>query len=219
MELFEFKTEDSFFHENGFHLTSDISRIGKIIVHYELYKKIINLPGNVVECGVFKGNSLIRWGTFRELFENKLSRKIIGFDVFGDFPETDFEEDKELRENFVTTSGTPIALDELQTVLDFKKMENCELVKGNVLETIPEYIDNNPQLRISLLHIDIDVYEPAKIILEKFWDHIVPGGVIVLDDYGIFPGETKAVDEFITDKNVIINKFPFGHASASYIIK
>ena len=41
MKLFEFETEDSFLHENGFHLTSDVSRIGKILVHYELYKKII----------------------------------------------------------------------------------------------------------------------------------------------------------------------------------
>ena len=72
-----------FDYENGFYLTSSITRLGKIIVHYELYKMINNLPGDIVEFGVFKGASLIRWGTFRELFENPHSRKIIGFDDFG----------------------------------------------------------------------------------------------------------------------------------------
>jgi len=219
MKLFDYQTDDAFFYENGFHATSDISRIGKIMVHYELYKKIINLPGAVVECGVFKGSSLIRWATFRELLENKFSRNLIGFDVFGDFPETDFEADKKLREDFVVKSGGPVSIDELENIFAFKNIENFELLKGNVLQTIPEYLENNPQLRISLLHVDIDVYEPAKVILDSFWKYIVPGGIMVLDDYGIFPGETKAVDEFIADKKIIIRKFPFGHSSASYIVK
>lgn len=45
------------------------------------------MPGDVVELGVFKGGSLIQFATFRELLENQNSRKIIGFDVFGKFPE------------------------------------------------------------------------------------------------------------------------------------
>ena len=47
--------EEAFFYENGFYLTSGVSRIGNILSHYELYKKIINMPGDVVECGVFRG--------------------------------------------------------------------------------------------------------------------------------------------------------------------
>jgi hypothetical protein len=86
-EIFGFDFRKSWEYENGFYLTSPSSRIAKSIAHYELYKKITGLPGEVVECGVFKGASLIRFATFREMTESQFSRKIIGFDAFGKFPD------------------------------------------------------------------------------------------------------------------------------------
>jgi hypothetical protein len=77
----------------------------------------------------------------------------------------------------------------------------------------------NPQLKISLLHIDVDVYEPTKIILETLWDKVVKGGVVVLDDYGTVEGETKAVDEFVSQiGNLYIQKLPY-NCIPCYIIK
>ena len=55
--------------ENNFYSLSHPSRISKLINHYELYKKIISLKGDIIECGVFKGNSLIRFLTFREIWK------------------------------------------------------------------------------------------------------------------------------------------------------
>jgi hypothetical protein len=215
-----YDTEKQFDYENGFYLTSNSARLGKIIVHYELYKMINNLPGDIVEFGVFKGASLIKFATFRELFENTYSRKIIGFDVFDKFPETDFADDKKYREEFIENAGeSSITLESLHEILEYKKFQNVELVKGDILETAPKYIADNPQLKISLLHIDVDIYEPSKIILETMYDSVVKGGLIVLDDYGTFPGETKAVDDFFHGKSVQINKFPFSQSSPSYIIK
>ena len=78
-----------FDYENGFYLTTEAYRMGNILAHYELYKKIVQLPGDVLELGVFKGGSLIQFATFRELLENERSRKIIGFDVFDKFPQAD----------------------------------------------------------------------------------------------------------------------------------
>ena len=72
--------------ENIYHLKTDISRISKLIYHYEIYKKIQNIPGDIIECGVFKGVSLTRFLTYRSILENNFSRKIIGFDAFGKFP-------------------------------------------------------------------------------------------------------------------------------------
>lgn len=66
----KFYEEKNFEYENGFYLTSPPSRLGNIMAHYELYKKILTLPGDVVELGVFKGGSLIQFATFRELLEN-----------------------------------------------------------------------------------------------------------------------------------------------------
>ena len=73
------------------------SRIGKLIIHYELFKMINGLPGDIVECGIFKGMSLIRFATFRNLFKMQNKKKILGFDAFGKFPEAKFEQDKKLR--------------------------------------------------------------------------------------------------------------------------
>lgn len=64
MKINGFNTKDTFEYENGFYLTMDNERMGKLIAHYVLYNKIINLPGAIVECGVFKGNSFFRWGSF-----------------------------------------------------------------------------------------------------------------------------------------------------------
>ena len=55
-------------YENLFYLTSD-KRILKLLDHYEIYKKILKVKGDIVECGVFKGASLIRFLTFRDLIE------------------------------------------------------------------------------------------------------------------------------------------------------
>jgi len=82
----KYENKNAFDYENGFYLTSDIYRLGNILSHYELYKKIVHVPGDIVECGVFKGGSLIQFASFRELLENEKSRKIIGFDAFGSFP-------------------------------------------------------------------------------------------------------------------------------------
>lgn len=87
-------------YENGFYLTSDITRIGKMLAHYELYKKIRRISGAIVECGVYKGASLTRFATFRECLESQYSRKIVGFDMFGQFPRVENKEDNEFIDMF-----------------------------------------------------------------------------------------------------------------------
>ena len=206
-------------YENGFYLTSDISRMGNIIAHYELYKKIIDLPGDVIELGVFKGGSIVQFATFRELLENEKSRKIIGFDVFGEFPKADNKADEIFREKWVKeTENSFLTIDEIYSSLKYKKVENVELVKGDIVATLPKYIDQHPYLKVSLLHVDTDVHKPSKVGLELLYDRVVKNGVIIFDDYGV-AGETDAVDEFLMDKDYVINKFPFSHRKPSYIIK
>jgi hypothetical protein len=83
---------------------------------------------------------------------------------------------------------------------------------------LPEWVEKNPQARFSLVNLDTDIYEPAVVILENIWPRLVTGGVLLLDDYGVFPGETAAVDEFFKELNVTIQKLPHGK-SPSFIIK
>ncbi|WP_242972883.1 TylF/MycF/NovP-related O-methyltransferase [Anaeromicrobium sediminis] len=210
----------SFDYENDFYLSCATSRIGKLLAHYEIYKKTLGLPGEVVECGVFKGASFTRFGAFRDLIENSNSRKLIGFDIFGSFPETEYEEDKIKREHFIKNAGgESISVEQLEAILQYKRIDrNIELIKGDITKTIPEYLDKHPELKISLLNLDTDIYEPAVTILEYLYPRIVKGGILMLDDYGVFPGETKAVDDYFIGKNVKIEKLPLNETPC-FIIK
>lgn len=215
---------DAFFYENAFYLTSPHSRIAKLFSHYELFKLTIGLPGDIVECGVFKGASLSRLVKFRNIFENSFSKKVIAFDAFGEFPlhkEKHIQGDTESREKYIKESGA-CSISKEKLMHFFKKTnsdENIKLIKGDVSITIPEYIDKNPQLKISLLNIDVDLYRPTSDCLKYFYDRVVKGGVIMLDDYNGFPGATKAIDEFFSDKTAVDIKKLSWSFSPSYIIK
>lgn len=217
----KFDETNSFDYENGFYLTSEPYRLGNILAHYELYKRIIKLPGDVIELGVFKGGSIMQFATFRELLENDRSRKIVGFDIFGAFPQADkVESDKKFVDKWNKQHmGEFLSREELYKSLELKNIHNVELVKGDINRTVDEYLVKNPSTRISLLHIDTDIYEPSRIGLERLYDRVVRGGITILDDYAVVEGETIAVDEFFKDKKCCIKKFPFSHNKPSYIVK
>jgi Macrocin-O-methyltransferase (TylF) len=210
----------AFDYENAFYLSCDSTRMSKVLAHYELFKMTWDVPGAIVECGVFKGASLIRFAMFRELFGNTFSKKIVGFDTFGRFPDTEYEPDKKRRGEFVTAAGEDsISVEQLQLVLDRKHCgRHVELVAGDVRTTVPQYVRDYPELRISLLNLDTDVYEPAVTILEHLWPRLVKGGILIVDDYSTFPGETRAVDDYFQDRRAVIRKFPFC-MTPCYILK
>jgi hypothetical protein len=201
----------AFEHENAFYLSCDETRVSKILAQYELYKMVLDVPGAIVECGVFKGASLARFAMMRSLFGNPFSKRIVAFDTFGPFPETGFEQDKPKRERFVHEAGEQsISVEQMRAVLAHKRCERfVELVEGDICKTVPAYLAANPQLKISLLNLDTDIYEPAVTILEHLYPRIERGGVLILDDYGVFPGETKAADDYFRGQRVAIRKFPF----------
>jgi len=207
-------------YENNFYLSCSTSRISKIIAHYELFKMVGELPGAIVECGVFKGCSLARFAMFRQLFGSYFSKKIIGFDTFGKFPKTSFQEDLKLRKHFIELAGEEsISKEQMMQVLENKGIvKGIELLEGDITKTVPQYLEEHPELKISLLNLDTDIYEPAVVILEYLFPRIVLGGILVLDDYGVFPGETKAVDDYFKDKEITIHKFPFA-MTPCYIVK
>lgn len=201
-------------YENGYYLTSHPTRLAKAIAQYELYKSITALPGHIVECGVYKGASLIRFSTFRDMLESSHSRKIIAFDAFGQFPFGGADaSDAEFIRGFAREGGDGISRLELTEALTAKGFGNIDLIEGDICRTVPEYAESHPELKIALLHIDVDVYIPSTTILESLANRVVRGGLIVLDDYGTVAGETRAVDEFFAGRSKI-EKLPISHTPA-----
>lgn len=195
-------------YENAFYWFSHPTRINKLLAHYDLYKSVINLPGDVFELGVYKAASLVRLATFRNLLENDYSRKIVGFDTFGKFPITNLtlKVDLDFIEDFEKAGGEGLALEEVKNIFKEKSFQNVLLQEGNVFETLPKYLEKYPATRIAFLHLDMDVKEPTTYALTLLYDRVVPGGLIVLDDYNAVAGETDAVDEFLIKHNLKIEK-------------
>ena len=202
-------------------------RLGKFLAHYEAFKMSKDIPGEIVECGVFKGTSFVRFALMRQLMGGENSTRLIAFDIFSDkYPNTKFKEDKFQRSFWIKTAGgSSISVDQLTKNLKQKKINNFQLVKGDVLKTIPNYKKNNPGLKISLLNVDIDFVEPTISVLENFYDNVSKGGIILFDNYAgrgssgkYLHGDTKGIDDFLKKKNTEIKRFPFA-ARPCYLIK
>lgn len=211
-------------YENLFYQTSDKTRIQKIIDHYEIYKKISKLKGDIIECGVFKGVSLIRFLTFRDIDKSSKTEKIYGFDAFGSFPKPSSNKDHKKRDmSFARMHdkkiGKGINIKKLNNILRTKGFKNYGLIKGDVTKTIDQFIKNKKKLKISLLHLDMDVYTPTKHTLNKLFKYIVKKGIILIDDYKHIKGATVAIDEFLKEnKKLKIQKISFS-SRPSFIIK
>ncbi len=211
--------EKAFDYENDFYLSCKSSRIAKTIAQYKLFERTVHIEGDIVECGIFKGSSFLRFAMYRKI-HNIENKKLIGFDSFDNFPETEYEQDKHLREKFIAEAGDmSISRQQLTDVLSNKNCgNNVSLIPGDITKTVPEFVDKYKDVKISILNIDVDIYEPTVAILEHLYPLVSKNGIIILDDYMTFPGETKAVNEYFKDTNVVIEKPLFAN-TPHYIIK
>ena len=205
-------------YETNFHLTMNEERLSKFLTHFEAFKISQNVPGEIVECGVFKGTSLMRFGMFRKIFGGDHTSRLIGFDVFSNkYPNTKFKEDKTQRQQWIKTAGSSsISEPQLKKIFKNNKISNFQIVKGDVTKTIPKFVKNNPGIKISLLNIDIDFVEPTLTVLDNLYNKVSKGGVILLDNYAgrgssgkYLHGDTLAIDKFFKNKDIKIKKFSF----------
>lgn len=226
IKLPKFNMQSMYDAETDFNLQMSPERMSKFLIHYEAFKLIKKLNGSIVECGIFKGTSFVRFALLREVFKKQKS-KLIGFDVFNDiYPNTEFENEKKHRKHWIKTAGpSSISAKQLKHVFSEQKIKNFELVSGDVLKTIPKYLKTNKNLKISLLNIDLAFVEPTKCALDYLYDKVVKGGVILFDNYGgegtngiFYKGETKVIEDFLKKNKRKIKHFEIFKRPA-YLVK
>lgn len=189
------------------------------LVKYEIFKKILNVHGSILECGVFLGGGLMTFAQISSILEPiNHQRKIIGFDTFSGF-ETLSSKDHYSTSSFAKKGGLKINsyadLKECISIYDSNRFLNhipkVELVKGNITKTLPQYLKNNPHTVVSLLYLDMDVYKPTKFALKNLLMRIPKGGIIVFDELNSkeFVGETLAVMDTVGIHNLRIERFSF----------
>ncbi len=147
-----------------------------------------DVPGDFVELGVYKGNSAAMLATMAR----KGGRRVYLFDTFEGFDPRDLEGiDHQHPVQFSDTS--------LAAVQKLVGIEGVTYVKGFFPSSIAE---TQMPIGLSVVHIDCDLYEPMKAGLELFYPLLSPGGLMLLHDYssGLWPGATRAIDEFFRDR-------------------
>jgi hypothetical protein len=164
--------------ENNYMLTTKPNRIGKLLVQFDLLKKTILIPGDIIEFGVFKGASFSRLAIFRNLLGAENSKKLIGFDIFGQFPDAITEEDKIQKKNFTDLAGDEsISREQLLEVL---KNNSCDkhvaLIPGDICESVPKYLNENPATKLSFINLDVDLVNVTSVILENCYMRLSVGG-------------------------------------------
>lgn len=203
------------------------SVIMRFLCRYEIFKQVLNVQGSVIECGVLLGGSLMAWAQFSAILEPiNHQRKIIGFDTFSGFSSV-AEEDRTGTSEHSKTGG--LAIDSFQDIQESIRLYNMnrplshidkvKLVRGDIKETVPQFLKENPHIVVSLLHLDVDVFEPTSVALEYFIPRIPKGGIIVFDELNAetFPGETAAVMQKLGLNNLRIQRLTFG-TQISYAI-
>jgi hypothetical protein len=176
----------------------------RFLAMYEIFKLVLPVKGSVVECGVFKGFSLMAWAKLSAMLEpENLTRRIYGFDTFSGFSSVS-EKDANLIAMPEQSALYADSYQELQAlIVEYDRdrflghIDKVHLVRGDATQTIPQFIAEHPHLVVSLLFLDFDLYEPTKAAIEHFLPRMPQGAVIAFDelDNPMWPGETLALLE------------------------
>jgi hypothetical protein len=191
----------------------------RFLVLYEIFKKILDVKGSIIECGVNQGNGIISWAKLSAILEPvNLTRRVYGFDTFEGFPNFS-EKDRSCTSEHVKKGDLAAdTFDEIYGLADINDstrflghVPKIELIKGDATKTIPKFIEDKPHLLVSLLFLDFDLYEPTKTALEHFYPRMPKGSMIAFDelDNPLWPGETQAMIEFCKEKKLRIERLPF----------
>jgi hypothetical protein len=192
------------------------SALAKILFVNELFERIKDIPGIIVEFGTWWGQNIVLFENLRAIYEPfNPSRRIVGFDTFQGY--TGFSE-KDRENDFINEGAHRVSSDYksyLEELLQFHEKNNVlgnirkhELIEGNVIETAPKFFKENPGTIVALAYFDIALYDPTKAGLLAIKPHLIPGSVLLLDEFNSSdaPGETIAFREVFADTKYTIHK-------------
>ncbi|MGK2739255.1 TylF/MycF/NovP-related O-methyltransferase [Tepidicaulis sp. LMO-SS28] len=201
--------------------------LARFLYKAEVFQKVLDVQGSVVELGVLWGGGLMTFAKLSAIYEPlNYQRKIIGFDTFEGFTGIS-EKDAGGTSPHLKEGG--LAIDsqaDIERAIELydenrflNHLPKVELVKGDATKTIPRYLEENSHLVVSLLHLDVDVYEPTKSALEHLVPRMPKGAVIMFDELNtkLWPGETLAVLESFGLRNLRLQRVNY-QTVASYAV-
>jgi len=216
---------------NGFPIYARRVTIKHFLALYELFRLTIDLPGDIVELGVFRGQTLMMFANFLEARNiGDRTKKVWGFDNFKGFTKLESEDGPAYTHvhkavGDFSPAGYLEELSEAVRIFDDDRFvpwkKRIELIIGDIEETVPRFVEENPGLRISLLHFDVDLYKPTLVGLQRLFPRVVPGGMVIFDEYGVLEwgGESLAIEEYLARQGYVVKKFEWNNRPGGYLIK
>jgi hypothetical protein len=163
------------------------------------------IDGDVVECGVFFGGSVMLAAEVLRRHDYSRERRILALDTFWGFARRS-EHDIDFDGNEVCQPNDPRWNFRASAEANIRSIpfdhERLLVIEGDVIETLDKATDRP----IALLRLDTDTYDTTKFELETCWHKVVRGGLVIIDDYGWCLGARKAADEFFAGKPVFMHR-------------
>jgi hypothetical protein len=190
--------------------------LSRLLYQDFLYKKILNTPGVICEFGVHWGTTMVQLCNLRGMYEPfNHSRIIYGFDTFSGFPNVDVKDGGLVSEgDYSSEAGYESELEQILSIHEsfspVSHIKKFDLIKGDVTQTFPKWLDENPHAIISMAVFDMDIYAPTKAALSQLIPRLTKGSILVFDELNakFFPGETQAVSEVLGLNNLRLQRFP-----------
>lgn len=165
--------------------------IQRFLACNEIFKLTVDVPGDIIEFGVFQGHSLLTWANLLEVYcTTDRSKQVFGFDTWAGFPGFSDEAGSQRSDSdrkTETSLNDDKAYDRLIGAIDLYDADRfvswkkrIKLIKGDIMVALPKFLDSNLGRRFSLVYLDLDIYKPAKLVLDMIWDRVPRGGVYVL---------------------------------------
>ncbi len=206
--------------EKSFHVPLFLKRqeLSKVLYFQHIYQQFVNTHGVIMEFGTRWGTNMVTLSNLRGIYEPfNYNRKIIGFDTFEGFKNTNTNDDGKhdiIKEGaFSVTENYTDYLDQLlsihQNESPLSHIKKYEIVKGDAPVQLAKYLSENPQTIIAFAHFDFDIYKPTLDCLNIIKPHLVKGSIISFDELNDpnFPGETKAVNEAFGLNTIELKRF------------
>lgn len=231
LERNSFKLYESFFDDGSESVISKLEcfpkyirrqALSKFLARADIFRKVIEIHGSVIDCGVNSGTSLFSFAQLSSIFEPvNYTRRIVGFDTFSGITSiTDKDLTKHTSSNVIEggfNSGEDMFDNIMRgaNIFDSNRslghIPKIEVVIGDACKTIPDYIRDNPHLVVSLLHLDMDVFEPTRVAIECFLPRMPRGAVIIFDELNQpgYPGETEAVLDTIGIRSLRLQRIAY----------
>ena len=194
------------------------NQVNYILAINDIFNEVSEIPGHIVELGTGKGRNAIIFGSLIHKYQQEKFKKYFGFDTFESFTKDDLK----ISPHLIKTASQEL---DFQSVQEFIASNNLNktvtLIKGDIVDKIPEFIENKNnlygfnKLLISLVYIDCNAYRPAIFSLEKLKKYFSENTKIVVDE-NTLGDETKALIDFCDQNKLKIKTTKFLNHISSY---